>query len=147
MNGNAKRRGFVVCLLAAVVAVGAAQAAVKPGWSEDRAERHIEINVQLVDPVVIAATQEQLRLAKQIGGTNGIANAQAAVKAAKAGFDVDKATCAGARKAAGGFTLFRCKLLLTLPALELSARARGTLARNAVTGRWRWQTGVWTPGY
>lgn len=138
-NKNHTFRGWLTVAAIVLAAPAVAQAAA-PGWTEDKAERHIELNVSVVHQPLVDAAKEQLRRMRQIGGANGIADAEADVAAAKGGFEVTKATCLGVRKAAGGFTAFRCKLTLA-PLLGWSGTARGMLSRNAVSGRWRWVTG------
>lgn len=127
-----------VCCLAFGLAATAA-AAAGPGWTVAKAEKHLVVNLTLVHPDVVAAAKKALARAKLIGGPAGIAEAEATLRAAKAGFSVDKADCVGVRPAAGGFVAFRCKLRMS-DALGLRATARGTWSRNAETARWKWRS-------
>jgi len=117
-------------------------AAASSGISLAQASAQIEFNVRLVVPSIVTKAQEQLRLANQIGGPNGIAQAQENLKLAKAGLEVDHASCLGTKPARGGHSTFRCKLSLS-DDLGFTGKALGTYGR-ATSGSWRWQTSSFT---
>jgi hypothetical protein len=71
---------YPVVLLAASLAgvlliAPATSAASGPGWTLAKASAYIEFNLRLSDPELVTQAQEALRLAKGIGGPNGIAAA------------------------------------------------------------------------
>jgi hypothetical protein len=134
-----KIASLVVISVVTGLLLPAAASASGPGISPATAQTRIEFNLKVVIPSLISAAQENLRIARQVGGPHGIAEAERDLKAVKTGFDVDNASCLGVRRAPGGFTSFTCKLLISLDALAFTGKVRGSYTRMA-GGTWRWQS-------
>ena len=141
-NGRCGRSRFYrAAVLAAILSfglVGTAAGSGKPGWSLAKASAHLELRLRLVFPDTVTQARQFLTLAKQQGDVGNLAQGQEDLRLAKAGMQVDRASCAGIKAAPGGYVVFRCRLLLS-DDLFFTGKATGTWKRLP-SGNWRWFT-------
>lgn len=126
-----------ICVSIAALAFAGVASAATPGMSLAQAQSRLELKLRLVFDDTVTQAQENLRLAKQLGGPEGIRIATDNLAAAKRGMQVDNASCAGLHRVQGGFDSFRCRLLLS-DELGYHATAKGLMSRNRSSGRWQW---------